>query len=80
MSWQKYFRDVLFRVTIVSVCSCVIPCLFYFNMQPSFTRLLTICITSAISTIGFMYLLGLERSERVFIRSRIQNKFYCFKY
>ena len=80
MPWQKYLKDVLFKITIVSVCSCVIPCLFYFNMQPSFIRLLTICIVSTVSTIIFMYLLGLEKSERSFIKSRIQNKFGYLKH
>ena len=80
LSWQKYFKDVLLKITIVSVCSCVIPCLFYFNMQPSFTRLLTICIVSTVSTTVFMYSLGLEKSERIFIKSRIQNKFDYLKH
>ena len=80
LSWQKYFKDVLLKITIVSVCSCVIPCLFYFNMQPSFTRLLTICIVSTVSTTVFMYSLGLEKSERIFIKSRIQNQSSSLQY
>ena len=80
LSWKKYFREVLLRVGLVSVCSCVITCLFYFNMQPSFTRLLIICMVSAVSTIGFMYLLGLERRERVFIANKMQNKIHVFKF
>ena len=75
MSWKKYFKEVLLKISVVSSCSCVIPCLIFFNMQSSFTRLLAVCFVSAVSTIIFMYALGLEKSERIFIKEKLRNKF-----
>ena len=80
MPWMKYVKEVLLRMGLVSVCSFILPCLAYFNMPSSFIRLLVVCIVSIFSSMTFMYLLGLEKGERTFVTSRIQDKIRLFKH
>ena len=80
MNWIKYAKEVLLRMGLVSACSIIFPSLVYFNMPSSLIRLLTICIVSAISSLTFMYLLGLDKNERIFIINKIQNKIHLSKH
>ena len=80
MPWMKYVKEVLLRMGLVSVCSVILPCLVYFNMPSSFIRLLVVCMVSALSSAAFMYFLGLEKGERTFVISKIQNKIHLFKH
>lgn len=80
MPWMKYVKEVLLRMGVVSACSVILPCLAYFNMPSSFIRLLVVCMASALSSAAFMYLLGLEKGERAFVMSRIQNKLRLLKH
>lgn len=80
MPWMKYVKEVLLRMGLVSVCSVILPCLVYFNMPSSFIRLLVVCMVSALSSAVFMYFLGLEKGERIFVISKIQNKIHSFKH
>ena len=80
MPWMKYVKEVLLRMGLVSVCSVILPCLVYFNMPSSFIRLLVVCMVSALSSAAFMYFLGLEKGERTFVISKIQNKIHSFKH
>lgn len=80
MNWIKYAKEVLLRMGLVSACSIIFPSLVYFNMPSSLIRLLTICIVSALSSLTFMYLLGLDKNERIFIINKIQNKIHLSKH
>lgn len=79
MSWQKYFKEVLIRMFAVSICSCIIPCIIFLNMQMSFIRLFIVCVASAISSITFMFLIGLESNERIFILRKLRNRLQLLK-
>ena len=80
LSWKRYFREVLLRMGLVSICAGVLPCLIYFNMQATFIRVLVVCVVSALSTLTFMYLLGLEKTERFFLIAKIQGRLFLFKH
>lgn len=73
LSCVKYINEVLVRMSMVSVCSCILPCLIYFNMHCSFIRLFLVCIVSVVSLLTFMYLLGLEKSERAFMMNKLND-------
>lgn len=79
MPWQKYFKEVLIRMFAVSICSCIMPCIIFFNMQMSFIRLFIVCVISAISSTTFMFLIGLESNERIFILKKLQNRLQLLK-
>lgn len=80
LSWKRYFREVLLRMGLVSICAGVLPCLICFNMQATFIRVLVVCVVSALSTLTFMYLLGLEKTERFFLIAKIQGRLFLFKH
>lgn len=73
LSCVKYINEVLVRMSMVSVCSCILPCLIYFNMHCSFIRLFLVCVVSVVSLLTFMYLLGLEKSERAFMMNKLND-------
>lgn len=73
---KLYYKDVLLPVAIVSVLSVIAPVLLYFSMQETFLRLVSVCAVSVVSSLTFMYILGLKKSERIFIREKIRSRFH----
>lgn len=74
MPAKLYFKDVLLPVAIVSACSVIAPVLVYFYMQETFFRLVTVCAVSVVSSLACMYICGLKKSERRFVREKIRSR------
>lgn len=64
----EYIKKFIFPILLVSLVSFILPLYLYFNLSENSTRLIYITITSTLSTLVAIYLLGINRSERLILR------------
>ena len=68
---RLFLTDVMARVFIVSFISFILPVLVRYNMEEGFLRLCVTCILSFVFTVLVIVTLGLKKSERNKIKSKI---------
>lgn len=66
-----YFANVYSKVFIVIVLSVILPLLVYKSMNDTFLRFIIICFVCLLSVAAIVYIIGLSKKERAFIRSKI---------
>ena len=71
---KRYLKEVLLKVTIVSLASMLLPLLFIINKEASLLRLLETTILCFISTGLSVDYIGMDRKEREFIVKKIRTK------
>ncbi len=75
-----YVRSVYGRIGPCAVLMFVAPALLVMFMQPSFIRLLLVCVVSLLWSVICIYYVGLEQGERSFFldkgRQLLANKFH----
>ena len=69
-----FIKDVFLRIIIVTPCCLVLPSIVVNMMDESVLRLLITLLVSEISSFSAIYFLGLENSERIYIRQFIEKK------
>lgn len=69
-----YFKDVVWRLTYVSLNALLIPGLMRLLMEESVLRLIIVCGSSVITSIISIYYLGLHKGEQEYFVSFIKNK------
>lgn len=74
MSLRMYFRTVILRCAIVTVVALAIPLAIYLTMPQGFLRFSILVPASLLSTAVAVWILGLDNSERNFIRQGIANR------
>ena len=67
LSIITYIKNVLFRITLVSLISIIILSIIKHFLPPSFLRFFILGFTSIISVGLVIYLVGLRRSEQLFV-------------
>lgn len=76
MSGYRYVKEVYLRVLIVSVLAAPLPIIICLLMDDSIIRLMLVSIISMLCSCGSIYLLGLDKHERVMVTTLILNKFF----
>lgn len=80
MPWQKYVRGVLLRCLEVTAIAIVIPMSLSLLQEPSIIRFVQVLIVGELTTIGCIYYIGLDQTEKEFviqqIKKRIKTKNY----
>lgn len=71
--FKDYIIDVVLRAFIVAVLAATIPMVISFYMDESLTRFLIIIPVSVISCIIFIYLLGINKNEKLVLFSMIKK-------
>lgn len=74
MSGRRYIREVYVKSAMVSAVSAIPPLLVMFAMPSGIMRLLTVCIVSAISTVGSVYVFGFANDEKTMLANWARNK------
>ena len=69
-SISNYYKKYFSRILLVTLLAFTVPLLFYLNMTPSIKRLIVIIIVSVIWVCLMIYIVGLDKSERVFIKNK----------
>lgn len=68
-----FIKNVYFNVTFVTIISFVLPCICHYNIENEYTRLLTVCIVSVLSSIAVIYFIGCNYSERELVKRFANN-------
>lgn len=71
---RDYFLNIYLRIIIVVSVSIIMPSAIYFTMDIGFWRFIAVGFASVFSVLSSAYFLGLSPSERVFLRSKIDEK------
>lgn len=74
MSIRKYLNKVLVPSLGVVLCSVILPLVAYCNIQQSLLNVLLIVAICFVSTTISIYIIGLEKKERVFVVSMLKSK------
>lgn len=69
----EFNRKVFSRIGGVSVLAFFIPGIVTYMMEPSFIRLLLVCIVSLLWSLLVFYYIGIDKEERMFFKSKIRN-------
>ena len=70
---DKYWTLVVMRVLIVLATSIFLPLAIYLYLPQGLNRFICVCIVSLLSVSLWIYLLGLEKWEKVFLRNKIKE-------
>ncbi|MBQ9658670.1 MAG: hypothetical protein IJV31_07890 [Clostridia bacterium] len=73
MSWKYYIKEALIPAIFVALISCIPPIVIYIIQEESIWRFFEIIIISTISTVGTIYYLGLDFSERKLLINQIKK-------
>ncbi len=74
------FKNVLSRVALVTIASLPLPLLIYFQFPQTFLRLVLILLSSTLSILFFIYVLGITASEKIKLKDIIVDKLNLKKY
>lgn len=72
---RKYINEVLFRVLLVVFFAALLPIIITTSMQENLIRLLVVTGVCVLCTFSSIYLLGLSKSERIWVNGKLKN---CF--
>ena len=75
LSVQLYLKEVFFKAFFVSIAAFIFPYVIYSTLSTSLLRLLLVTITSIISSLFTIYLLGTTDREKDMITNIIKKKF-----
>lgn len=76
LSLKAYFVEVIMRITLVTICAIPFPLIAYYVINDNLLRFLLVCFSSFSSVVLSIYLLGLNAGEKIFIREKIEKKFF----
>lgn len=68
---RMYLGGVVLRTHVVGLLAAIIPIILFCSMQECILRLVAVVFASFCSSIGIIYLLGLDQTERVFFKEKI---------
>jgi O-antigen/teichoic acid export membrane protein len=76
---SDFLRNVLGQVTLIAILSAVLPVFVYFQFSPGFLRFSVVLLASSASVMLIVYFLGLNLSERLFLKNQFQKVLFKFK-
>jgi len=72
LPYQLYLKDVVLRTHVVTVLSSVAPAIIVFLFQSTFSRFLVNIVVSILFTTLLIYIIGLDKHEKIKIISSIK--------
>lgn len=73
LSIREYIKEVVLKITFVVLLSIILPLIIHLNMGSTFLRFLVVGASSVLSVIISAYFLGLNSSEKEFIRKKLKR-------
>lgn len=68
-----YIKNVVLPVSLYTVLSIVAPAALMLTMTSGWFRLLLVLVVSVISSLGFAWLVGLNKMEKTFVLSKVKG-------
>ena len=74
LSIKKYFQKVILKIILVGATSIIIPLIITYigNNMPTLIHLIVVCSSCILSSLIFIYTLGLSSNEKTFITNKIK--------
>ena len=76
LSCKRYIKDVLLVCVLVTLSSSLMPFLIYKMQEQSICRLIEVIVTASLGIVLSIYVLGLDRNERSFVKKQIKTKLF----
>lgn len=73
LSPMKYIKDVMLPYVPVVIVAFSVPFLITMYMSEGIARLLVVCVISVVVTTISIYLLGLTKPEKIFVKESLSN-------
>jgi O-antigen/teichoic acid export membrane protein len=73
---KSFFLEVMFPLTIISGISCFFTIMSLYISDNNWIRLITSCFVSTICTCCLVYLIGINKSERIVINNWVKKKLF----
>lgn len=73
---KDFFCKVIFRCTLVSLTAPLLPLIIRNIQSSSFLRCFEVFVISFLSTVTFVYMIGIDKKERIYIKNYIRNFYY----
>lgn len=70
LSFKGFVINVLLRILVVSSTSIIVPVIFKYIMNPNLMQFFVVILASFLSVLFFIYWLGLEIKEKVFVKNK----------
>lgn len=74
ITYMAFIKSVLFKVLLVTIFTIPIPLIVYCQLNESFLRLLFVSVANILSSLLFIYCLGMNTNERSIIFRIVKNK------
>lgn len=75
----KYVKDVLLLSIGIAVLSAILPTILHMTLNSSFISCCVVVVSSFISTLCFVWMIGLTNVEKHVVKEMINNKFHKSK-
>ena len=78
MSIVLYLREVILKVLIVTFLASIIPMVLIYMLNDDYLRFFIVGFASVISSVVFIWLIGLKKQERQFMMvsiNKVKSKF-----
>lgn len=73
ISPMEYFQKVYLHTLVVSLFSVIVPSLLYVNMPEGWFRFIVLCFIIELSNLMVIWCLGLDKTEKIFVKSLISK-------
>lgn len=73
LSIGRFFYDVVGRILITAIFTLMLPSLLYFSLDEGMVRFILVTLVGVISCFSLVYIIGLNKEERNWIKSLIKN-------
>ena len=64
---EKFLKDVILRISMVSLFAFIIPFIVVYMMEVGYIRLIMVCFLSIVCAISSIYYVGLTRAEQAWV-------------
>lgn len=79
-SAKQFLEQVIMNVIFVSGAAVCIPIIILMNIEKGIPQFIIVSITSLISVVACIYIIGLNKSEKEFLKVRLMNVVKRIKY
>lgn len=69
----SFTKDVILRSSVVAIIAALLPILLHWTLDNSILSFLIVCTSSILSSCVTIYVIGLNRNERLLIESKIKQ-------
>ena len=70
---MMFIRNVLCKIIVITIVAIILPLILYYYMDATLTRLLLIIVSSLVSVCFAVYMVGINKDERGYVKKVLYN-------